>query len=57
MRGKHRLLRFGRNLVGHFERLGIETLPKVCIGQVELDFIGIGIDLQRRLKVLDGVVV
>ena len=51
------LLSWRRNLLGGFERLGIETFAEVGVGQVEFHIVGIGIGLQRRLEMWDGIVV
>src|SRR5580700_1671689 len=33
------------------------TLTKICVGEIELHIIGIGVSLQRHLKMLDRLVV
>ena len=51
------LLARGRNLQGSFERLGIKAFAEIGIGQIEFHVVGIGIGLQRRLEMQDGVVI
>ena len=51
------LLARRRNFRGGLESLIVGALAEVSVGQIELHVIGIGIGLQCRLKMLDGVVI